>query len=289
MVKVGLIGVGKVGRVGGTIVTLLNRSKKYQVVAVSDIDLDLAKRFAQTIPGCFACNCNQEVADTSDFVIIATGDDYIASVCGGVRWRIGQNVVHLSGASLSDVLESAHKQGAHVGVFHPNHPFSNPEWDLENLKGSTFDIEAEEPLLSVLKDMAVALHCSWIHVPTGNRTAFYAAICLAGLYQITLVRLAVNLFQAINIPKDQAVNLALNCVRQTLYLLETKGIDQNLPGPVARGNPGTITKVLDTLEKVAPRLTSLYRELNFQTIPLALTQGTINQKQASELEALLKK
>jgi len=46
IIKVGLIGVGKVGRVGGTTVTLLNRGKKYHIVAVSDTDLDLAKRFA---------------------------------------------------------------------------------------------------------------------------------------------------------------------------------------------------------------------------------------------------
>jgi predicted short-subunit dehydrogenase-like oxidoreductase (DUF2520 family) len=289
MLKVGLIGVGKVGRVGGTLVTLLSTNKDYKIVAVSDIDLDLAKRFAQTILGCRSCNSNQEVADSSNFVFIATGDDYIAPVCAGIRWRAGQSVVHVSGANLSDILDPAKKQGANTGVFHPNHLFSNPELDLQTLKGSTFDIEAEEPLLNILKGMATALDCHWVHVPAISRTAFYAAICLPSLYELSLIKLAVNLLQALNISKEQAVDLILHCVHETISLVERKGIDQNVPGPVGRGNPGTIEKVIRALEKTAPPLGSLYRELNLQTIPLALAQGTINQKQAAELEAVLKK
>jgi predicted short-subunit dehydrogenase-like oxidoreductase (DUF2520 family) len=156
MLKVGFIGVGKVGRAGDTLVTLLSTNKDCKIVAVSDIDLDLAKRFAQTIPTSRSCNSNQEVADSSDFVFIATGDDSIAPVCAGIRWRAGQSVVHGSGANLSDILDSANKQGANTGVFHPKYLFSNPELDLETLKGSTFDTGADEPFLNILKGMATA-------------------------------------------------------------------------------------------------------------------------------------
>ena len=45
-------------------------------------------KLAQTIPGCVVFNRNQEVGDTSEFVFIATGDDYVASVCAGIEWRM---------------------------------------------------------------------------------------------------------------------------------------------------------------------------------------------------------
>lgn len=287
--KVGLIGVGKVGRVGGTIVTLLSKNKDYEVMAASDIDTDLAKRFAQTITGCKAYSSNQGVADNAEFVFITTGDDFIAPVCAEVTWHPGQYVVHVSGANLSDILEPAKKQGAQVGVFHPNHLFSNPEEDLHTLKGSSFDIEADEPLRGILMDMAAALDCYGVHVPASTRRAFYAAVCMPSLFEVTLAKLAANLMQAIGIPKDEAVRILLHPMQNTVNLIETKGIDQNVPGPVGRGNPGSIEKVFNALDTTYPALISLFRELYYQTIPLALSQGTINQQQAKELEAVLKK
>ncbi|GAH48237.1 unnamed protein product, partial [marine sediment metagenome] len=61
-----------------------------------------------------------------------------------------------------------------------------------------------------------------------------------------------------------------------------------LTGPIARGDTGTIKKHLDALQKMAPDVLSTYRELGRQTIPIALAKGRINQRQAQELETILK-
>jgi predicted short-subunit dehydrogenase-like oxidoreductase (DUF2520 family) len=67
------------------------------------------------------------------------------------------------------------------------------------------------------------------------------------------------------------------------------GIPQCLTGPIARGDTGTIKKHLEALQKTAPAILPTYRELGLQTIPIALAKGRINQKQAQELQELMKK
>jgi predicted short-subunit dehydrogenase-like oxidoreductase (DUF2520 family) len=286
MIKVGFIGVG---RVGTTLATLLGRKEGYQVVGVSDIDSDLAKSFAQTIPGCRALSSNQEVADIADIVFTTIFDDRIAPTCSQIQWRAGQMVVHCSGANSSDLLESAKKLGAHVGVFHPNYLFSKPEKGAGSLKGTIFDIEAEEPLLSTLKDLATALDGYCLPLSWSERAGLYAALNFSsGACLMAQAKLAANVMQANNIPEDQAERILLALMHGTVNAIEARGIRQNLPGPIARGDTGTIKKIFNALQRTSAPATSLYRELALLNISMALAQGSINQQKAEELQALLK-
>ena len=156
------------------------------------------------------------------------------------------------------------------------------------MPGSTFALEAEEPLLTTLKDMATALEGHWIELKASDKVIYHAAAVIACNYLVTLVKLATDLWQSFNVPPQQATQALLPLIRGTIHNIETVGIPQCLTGPIARGDTGTIKKHLDALQKTAPGLLSAYRELGLQTIPVALAKGRINQKQAEELEALVK-
>ncbi len=284
MLRLGFIGAGSVG----TALAVRLSSKGYRVVAVSSRSQASAKNLAQAVSGCQTLNNKQAVADAAELIFITTPDDAIASAASAIQWHAGQSVVHCSGADSTDILEPAQKQGAHTGVFHPLQTFASVRQAIENMPGSTFALEAEEPLLNTLKDMAIALGGHWIELKAKDKVIYHAAAVIACNYMVTLVKLATDLWQTFAIPPHQATQALLPLIRGTIHNIDTVGIPQCLTGPIARGDTGTIKKHLEALQKIAPDLLSTYRELGRQTIPIALAKGRINQHQAQELEAILK-
>jgi len=284
MLRLGFIGAGTVG----TALAVRLSDKGYQVVAVSSRSQASADKLAQSISGCRAVNNNQAAADAADLIFITTPDDAIAPVVSEIEWHSGQSVVHCSGAASTDILEPAKRLGAQVGAFHPLQTFASVKQSIDNIPGSTFAIEAEEPLLTTLKEMATALEGDWIKLKASDKVLYHAAAFIACNYMVTLIKLATDLWQTFNIPTPQATKALMPLLRGTLNNIDTVGIPQCLTGPIARGDTGTIKKHLEALQKSAPALLSTYRELGLQTIPVALAKGRINQQQAQELKAILK-
>ncbi len=285
MLKLGFIGTGTVG----TALAVRLNSKGYQVVAISSRSQTSAENLARAIKGCHGFNNNQDVADASELIFITTPDDAIATVVSQIKWHAGQSVVHCSGADSADILEPAKKLGAYVGVFHPLQTFANAKQAIENIPGSTFVVEAETPLLDTLKDMATTLGGHWIELKASDKVLYHTAAVIACNYMVTLVKLATDLWQTFSIPPHQATQALLPLIQGTIHNIDTVGIPQCLTGPIARGDTGTIKKHLDALQEKAPGLLSIYRELGLQTIPIALAKGRINEQQAQELQAILRR
>ncbi|MFC1992515.1 Rossmann-like and DUF2520 domain-containing protein [Chloroflexota bacterium] len=282
--KLGFIGAGTVG-------TALARglsNNGYQVVSVSSRSQTSAINLAQALNNCEVFDDNQGVADAAELVFITTPDDAIAPTVSQIQWHAKQNVVHCSGADSTDILQPAREAGAHVGAFHPLQTFASVKQAIENLPGSTFAIEAEKPLLNMLKEMAIVLGGHWVELKADDRVTYHASAVIACNYLVTLVKIATDLWQTFGIPTNRATKSLLPLLQGTINNIDAVGIPQCLTGPIARGDSGTIKKHLDALQKVAPGLLSIYRELGMQTIPVALAKGRINQHQAQELQAILK-
>ena len=160
MPKLGFIGAGTVG----TALAIRLSSKGYPVVAVSSRSHTSAKNLAQAVNRCQAFGNNQDVADATELVFITTPDDAIASVASEVKWHAGQSVVHCSGADSTDTLEPAKRLGTQVGVIHPLQTFASVRQAIENMPGSTFALEADEPLLKTLLEMATARGGHWVEL-----------------------------------------------------------------------------------------------------------------------------
>jgi len=283
VLKLGFIGTGTIG----SALAFKLSSQGYPVVAVSSRHHTSARKLAQAINGCSAATDNQEVADNAEFVFITTPDDVIASAASQTRWHQGQHVVHCSGADSTDILEPARKAGANVGVFHPLQTFAGAREATENLAGSTFTLEAEEPLLGILQDMASALGGRWIKLKPGDKAIYHAAAVITCNYLVTLVKMATDLWQTFGVPRGKATEALLPLIRGTVRNVETLGIPQCLTGPIARGDSGTIKKHLEALKEAAPDTLATYRELGLKTIPIALAKGRINEPQAAELKTIL--
>lgn len=150
MTEAGFIGAGTVG----TALAIGLSNHGYKVTAVYSRSRESAEKLAAEIPGCRVMESSQAVADSVDIVFITTPDGAIGTVVSEIDWRPGTSVVHCSGADSTEVLEPAKRSGAMTGAFHPLQTFASVKQAVENIPGSTFAIEAEEPLLTELKKMA---------------------------------------------------------------------------------------------------------------------------------------
>ena len=284
MLKIGFIGAGPVGTAFGVRLSQLN----YEVTGVYDVSLAAAQRFAKTVPSCQIYEKAQELADTAEFVFITTPDDIIPKVAAELNWHTEQSVVHCSGATSVDALAPAKQQGAMIGSIHPCQTFAGIDQAIENLPGSTFAIEAEEPLRGILKDMATALNGDWVFLTAEDKALYHAAACIACNYFCTLVKLATDLWQNFGKSTAEATQAYLPLLRGAVNNIGSVGFPGCLTGPIARGDLATIHKHLAALKKYAPDLLPLYKELGIWTIPIALAKGTISESRAEELQALLK-
>jgi predicted short-subunit dehydrogenase-like oxidoreductase (DUF2520 family) len=283
--SIGFIGAGTVG----TALAIILGEKGYNFVGASRRSTAGPNVHGTPISNFRILPDNQSVADAADLVFITTSDDAIAPVAREVRWRSGQSVVHCSGADSTAVLEPARKAGTLVGGFHPLQTFAGVRQAVENLPGSTFALEAEEPLLTTLKRMAEDAGGHWITLNAADKPAYHAAAVLASNYLVTLVKMATDLWKTFDIPADEAVTALMPLIRGTLHNIETVGLPNCLTGPIARGDAGTISKHLATLGAKTPSLLPAYRALGLQTIPVALAKGKINEGQAREMETVLTK
>jgi predicted short-subunit dehydrogenase-like oxidoreductase (DUF2520 family) len=283
MLKTGFIGAGKTG----TALAVKLSQKGCPVVAVSSRTLSSAQRLAALVPDCRVCNTAQGVAEAAEVVFITTPDDVITQVCSEVQWRGGHSVVHCSGAHSLDILESAEKRGAAVGSFHPLQTFADVDQAIRNLPGSTFALEAEEPLLATQKELTRLLNGNWVVLKPGDKVLYHAAAVFACNYLVTLVSLALELWRNFGVSSKEATKALLPLLEGTVKNIGNIGLPDCLTGPVARGDSGTIERHLRGLETSSPTLITVYRELGLQTIPIALAKGKVSNQKAEEMRTLL--
>lgn len=282
--KVGFIGAGKVGT------ALAARLFKggYPVIAVVDTDMTSAQKLANLVPGCQVSKNAQQIADNAKHVFITTPDDFIHKVASEITWQPEQNVVHCSGAASIDILEPAERYGAMVGSFHPCQAFASVDQAIENLPGSTFSIEAQPPLLDILKDMASSIGCDWIVLKPGDKALYHASAVFVSNYSVALLKVAIDLFQNFDVSPDQATKVLMPLIQGNLNNMKNLGLPQCLTGPIARGDVGTIQRHIKALQEKEPSLLKLYAELGLKTVPVAIAKGTIDAKVSKDLKTILK-
>lgn len=204
----------------------------------------------------------------------------------------GKVFVHCSGAAPVEVLAPLRRAGALTGAFHPLQSFTSV--DVTRLKdspdlfaGISFGIDADEPVRSMLQDLARALGGRPIVISpdASAKAAYHAAAVLASNALVTLVADAVAIMGRAGIAEGDARRALLPLVRGTLGNLESMPAGQALTGPVARGDLDTIDRHLNALADDHGLLTS-YVHLAVRTVHLALNSGRIDRDRA---EALMKR
>jgi len=281
-IPVGFIGAG---RLGCALAWRLH-AVGCRVQAVASRSAASTAAFVAPLPQCMPCSA-QQVVDTCDLVFVTTPDSAIETTVAALQWRTGQAVVHCSGATEVSALAKAAADGAMTGGFHPMQTFADPVVATETLAGCTVTVEASAALETVLLALAERLGCAVNCLPPGARAAYHAAAGHASQHINVILAEAVQIWRAWGADEPQVLRALLPMVRGTLASIEASGLARGMPGPVSRGDAGTVEKHVLALRAVHPDGVSLYRALCMRSVDLAVAAGAIDSTKADSIKTLL--
>lgn len=277
--RIGLVGAGRVAR---ALVIALDRAG-LPVVAVGSRQPERLSQSTYPQP----CTPQQAV-DRADLVLLTVADDAIAPVAAALRWRVGQAVVHCSGATEVAALDAAAQAGAHTGGFHPLQIFSDPEQAAQRLAGSTAAIEAGPALLPTLQALAAALGMPATVLPPGMRVRYHVAAGYAASFLLPVLQEAVALWASFGVDEADALRALLPLSRGTLEAVEARGVAGAVSGPIARGDLGVVARHLAELDRLGPQRAAFYRWLAAPQPALAIQAGRLDEDLRKRLDFLLR-
>lgn len=273
------------GRLGQTLARAL-AAQGLSIVAVASRSDAAARDLAARLPGCSALGAEQAVA-AADLVFLTVPDDAIAALAEALPWRAGQAVVHCSGATELSALDGAARRGAEVGGFHPLQIFSDPERALALLPGSTVAIEAGVALSQALHELAALLGMNPLTLQPGTRAAYHGAASFAASFLLSMLDEASQVWAAIGLPRQQALQSLLPLARGTLDAAASKGLAQALAGPISRGDAGVLAAHLRAFDALGSEHGRFYRELARRQLSLARESARLDEATLARLAALL--
>lgn len=274
------------GRLATTVAMGWSRAG-YAVTACTSRSRSSAEKLAARAPGCRVVDSADALLDLADIVFVTTPDDSIARVASAVTWRAGIAVVHCSGATEVSALDAARERGALTGGFQPLAAFGDPDTALAALPGCTVAVEAVSPLIDQLEALAAALGCHPLRLPPGARGVYHAAGGYASQFVNALMAEAQLLWRSFGSTDEQSLRALLPLLKGTVNAIERAGPIQSMPGPVSRGDVGTVTKHVASLERVGPDALAMYRMLCGRTVGMALEKGSIDASRATSIRAAL--
>jgi predicted short-subunit dehydrogenase-like oxidoreductase (DUF2520 family) len=284
--RIGLIGAGRLGSALARAIA----DSGLAIHALASRSEASGQRLAAVLPGGRLLDA-QAVVEACDVVFLTPPDDALPLLAASLRWRPGIAAVHCSGASELSALAAAQRAGAAVGGFHPLQSFGAAQLDSAaprpGLAGCTVTIEAEPPLDALLQDLAARLGARVNRLPPGMRGRYHAAAGYASQFVNVLLREATDIWQSWGASEDDAVAALLPLVAGTIASVQRAGVAGGMPGPVSRGDAGTLRGHLQALAPLPPATLALYRTLCGRSVVLALESGAIDAATAAHIRSLL--
>ncbi len=283
--KIGFIGAGRIAH--GLAVALTKAG--YPVTAAASRSPASAQDFASHFTGCAALS-PQDLADSCDFIFLTVPDDAIAPVARSLTWRAGQAVVHCSGATEVSALAPAATAGAMTGGFHPLQSFSfkvTPDAAKSPLAGCTITIEAQPPLMATLEQMVTDFACRPNRLPPGKRALYHASAGYAAGFIHGLMAEIATVWSQWDATEADVLAVALPMIRATADAMEQGGIAPTMPGPISRGDLGSVTAHIEALSALSPEALTFYRAHATRSITLALSADRIDDETAAKLTAIV--
>ena len=198
-----------------------------------------------------------------DAIVLCVPDAEIAAAAE-VMTAAAPLVGHTSGATPLAAL-------AHAGVpgfgLHPLQSFAHPGVRFEGAGAAVAG--TTEEALAFATSLAERLGMCPFEIDDGGRAAYHAAASMASNFLVTLEAAAEAIAAGAGLGREDARELLLPLIRQTVENVAELGPERALTGPVARGDEATVEAQRAAVEEAAPELLALFDELVRQTRGLA--------------------
>jgi predicted short-subunit dehydrogenase-like oxidoreductase (DUF2520 family) len=261
------------GRAGSALATALHGAR-HAIVAVHSRTPSHAQRLAEAT-GAVVTGSAVEAVRLADITFATVPDDEIArvaaTIAAGAVALPGRSLVHCSATHGLEVLAAARLTNATMGAFHPLQALAGRA-SAPLLRGSSFVIEAAEPLHKTLVGLVDDLGGHVLDLPPSGRALYHAAAVLAGNAPLALLARATSLLEEAGVAREDAHRALAALLSGAASNAALGGAASALTGPVVRGDAATVARHLDVLA-ADPNTRELYRRLALESLALAGPEG----------------
>ena len=202
-----------------------------------------------------------------DAIVLCVPDGEIAAAAEVVT-AAAPLVGHTSGATPLSAL--AHAGVAAFGI-HPLQSFAHPGVRFDGAGAAVAGTTPEA--LAFATSLAERLGMRPFEIDDDGRAAYHAAASVASNFLVTLQAAAEAIAAGAGLDRDDARELLMPLVRQTVENVAELGPERALTGPVARGDEATVEAQRAAVEETAPELLALFDELVERTRALAAARS----------------
>ena len=198
-----------------------------------------------------------------DAIVLCVPDAEIAAAAEVVT-AASPLIGHTSGATPLSALAPA---GVPAFGLHPLQSFAHPGVRFEGAGAAVAGSTPEA--LAFATSLAERLGMRPFEIDDDGRAAYHAAASVASNFLVTLQAAAESIAAGAGLEREEARELLLPLVRQTVENVAELGPEAALTGPIARGDETTVEAQRAAVEQVAPELLRLFDELARRTRALA--------------------
>ncbi len=266
--KIGFIGAGKVGTAFGVYLKqngftihgyysrTLNSTNRAAILTNSKVEKTLSGLVGHT-----------------DIIFITTNDDEIERVCNTLvnqdLLSEGKIMVHMSGASSSNILQLAKQKGCYIYSLHPIQSFADINKAVEDLDHTVFSIEGDDEKIEIIESILNRMGNKYFRITAEQKAIYHATACVMSNYLVTLMDYGLSLFESIGIDKQEGYKALLPLIEGTIKNIDVLGTEKALTGPIARGDSETVKMHIKALREYQPEKLEFYRLMGMLTIELA--------------------
>lgn len=248
ILKIGIIGAGKVGTTLGKHLTLYGvpmagyASRSYE-------SAETAADFTETT----AYHTLEELVLASDTLFLTTPDGEIGRVWDCIRetrLELQEKIIcHFSGSLSSHVFSGIEQTGAYGCSIHPMFAFNDKFTSYQELPRAVLTLEGHQ---RAVHDMT-NLFGGWLGhriltIQTEDKVRYHAAATMASNYMIGLFQVSLELLGECGFSQQEGETLLRSLVQTNVENMLEKGVQAALTGPIERNDMGTVKKHLQTLD-----------------------------------------
>ncbi len=288
-----MIGAGKVG----TVLGLVFVERGDRIVSVISRTSASARRAGRYLGCRSVATTLTALPEGVDLLLIATPHAAVAEVVRDLASLPGRSfrgvaVCHASGMLTSSVLEPLRRRGATVFSFHPLQTFPRsypPGAILASIPGITYGVDGSSAALRAARVVARRLGGRVLTIPPERRELYHAACVVASNHLTALMRVLEEMAGAARGTAGAWFPAFAPIIAATLRNNARTGPTGALSGPVARGGLDTVDRHCIAVRTVTPHLFPIFSALTLETIRLARRKGSITERRAQEMVALIRR
>lgn len=281
---VGDVAIVGPGRVGTVVAAALERAGHRIVAAVGGGET-ARERFGARFPG-VTTHTEPTALAGAGLVIIAVPDDAVEEVASALATTDvvgeGQRVVHVAGSLGLAPLRRPALAGARIAACHPAQTVHAADLDPDVLVGAAWAVTAAPDDRGWARSLVEQVGGVPHDVAEDRRTLYHAGLTVGSNAVGAAVSVARRLLLAAAV--DDAAAFLAPLIEASVGNVLADGAAA-ITGPVVRGDVGTVRRHLDELDRSAPELGDVYRDL--VRVTLAQVRPTLPRETVGELETLL--